>query len=288
MQKINFKNQLKKLFFYISKNNFSWALIDKILTPITKFHKTAINYRKSEQVPGDIIHSQIFLEFKRNIYKELKVLNGPFKGMIYPSAVSIGSTFVPKILGSYEKEITNFINYILKQDYKNIIDVGCAEGYYAIGLGLRFKKSKIYAFDIDKNAQKQCELMAKVNNIDIKINGLCTKNFLKKLSNGGKSLIILDCEGYEKNLIDKEVADRNQGNDFLIETHDFEDISITDYILNSFRKTHRLEIIESIDDISKVYNYQFKELSGMTLHEKKEILSEYRPNIMRWVLAKAY
>ncbi len=288
MQKINLKGQLKKLFFYISKNNLTWTLINKVLTPITQFHKTAQIYRKSDHIPGERKFSMAFLEFKNNVYKELRVLNGPFKGMIYPSAVSIGSSFFPKILGSYEMEINKFINFILKQDYVNIIDVGCAEGYYAIGLGMKLKKANIHAFDIDKNAQNQCKLMARANNVDIQVNGLCTKKLLKTLPKDQKSLIILDCEGYEKNLIDKEVADQNKNNDFLIEAHDFEDISITEHILYSFGRTHKTEIVESIDDISKVYNYKFEELSGMTLFEKNQILAEYRPNIMRWIFAKSF
>jgi len=44
------------------------------------------------------------------------VLDGPFKGMIYPKNESFGSAFFPKILGTYEKEISSVIDDLLVSD----------------------------------------------------------------------------------------------------------------------------------------------------------------------------
>ncbi len=281
------KYQIKKLFFLMVKNNFFWLLINEIFNPLLKFYKTAEFFKNSNKVPQKIIKSKSYLNFKKLIKSDLVVLNGPFSGMKYPSLEAVGSAIVPKILGSYEKEIEVFIEYIKNQDYKNIIDIGCAEGYYAVGLGMKLKKAKIFAFDTDKNAQAKCKQLAKLNNVEINISSLFTKNSYEKYTQNRKSLIFMDCEGYEKNLIDQEIALKHQNCDFLIEAHDFIDITITDHILNAFGKTHEIEMIESIDDISKAYNYKYKELSDMTLLEKKELLSEYRPSIMRWIFAKS-
>ena len=281
------KIYIKKLFFLIMKNNFFWSLIDNTFNSFYHFYITARFYRNKSTPPKKVIESKSYLNFKKNIKNSLVVLNGPFSGMKYPSLKSFGSVIFPKLLGSYEKEIEVFINYIKNQDYKNIIDIGCAEGYYAVGLGMKLKKAKVLAFDTDKYAQKQCKKLAKLNNVEININGLFTKALYEKYTQNKKSLIIMDCEGYEKNLIDNEIASKHQNCDFLIEAHDFIDISITDHILNAFRMTHKIEIIESIDDISKAYSYEFKELSGMSLLEKKQLLSEYRPTTMRWIFAKS-
>ena len=281
------KLYIKKLFFLIMKNNFFWSLIDNTFSKFYHFHKKASFYRNRSNIPKKEIGSKSYLNFKKSIKTDLVILNGPFSGMKYPSLKSSGSVIFPKLLGSYEKEIQVFIDYIQNQDYENIIDIGCAEGYYAVGLGMKLKKAKVFAFDDDENAQKQCKKMAKLNNVEINIHGFFTKTSYEKYTQNKKSLIFMDCEGYEKYLIDKEIATKHQNCDFLIEAHDFIDISITDHILNSFRMTHKIEVIESIDDISKAYSYEFKELSGMSLLEKKQLLSEYRPTTMRWIFAKS-
>ena len=267
------KHFIKKIFFLSVKNNFFWGLFNLLFTPLLKFYKTAEFFKNSPKVPQKIMKSNSYFNFIKRIKNDLVVLNGPFSGMKYPSLEACGSAILPKILGSYEKEIEVFINYIKNQDYKNIIDIGCAEGYYAVGLGMKLKKAQVFAFDTDERAQEECKKLAKLNNVEININSIFTKALYEKYTQNKKSLIFIDCEGYEKNLIDNEIASKHQNCDFLIEAHDFIDISITDHILNSFKMTHKIEVKESIDDISKAYSYEFKELSGMTLLEKREILA---------------
>ena len=49
---------------------------------------------------------EIWYKYIRNsIFKNLEVRTGPFAGMQYPQAKSAGSSLLPKILGSYEKEL---------------------------------------------------------------------------------------------------------------------------------------------------------------------------------------
>jgi len=62
------------------------------------------------------------------IFKDLLVLNGPFKGLKYPRLESFGSQIFPKLLGSYEIELAPVFDRIFKENYLKIIDVGCAEG----------------------------------------------------------------------------------------------------------------------------------------------------------------
>src|ERR1044072_5114497 len=77
------------------------------------------------------------------------VQEGPFKNMVYVPK-SVGSTLVPKLLGSYESELHSTLEEIIDRNYQKIIDIGCAEGYYAVGLALKNPKTKIHAFDTDQ------------------------------------------------------------------------------------------------------------------------------------------
>lgn len=82
-----------------------------------------------------------FRYFKKVIYYICgkRILAGPFRGMKYIEN-SHGSAYLPKILGSYEKELHKFIPRIVEEEYELILDIGAAEGYYAVGLSYLYKK----------------------------------------------------------------------------------------------------------------------------------------------------
>src|SRR5512140_2013789 len=62
----------------------------------------------------------------------LEVLSGPFKGMRYGD-FSYNSALIPKLLGTYEADLHNWVGEALATGYDAVINVGCAEGYYAVG-----------------------------------------------------------------------------------------------------------------------------------------------------------
>jgi precorrin-6B methylase 2 len=228
-----------------------------------------------------------FAEKCRRAFPGREVLHGPFRGMKYPSLRSFGSALYPKLLGSYEWELRGVFEAVLRRDYEAVVDVGCAEGYYAVGLGRHFRGARVYAFDTDRGALRQCADMAALNGVAVAAGGFCDREALTGLDLGRRALIISDCEGYENELFDAAVAARLRRHDFLVETHDFLRIDTTRNVLDAFAATHDCEIVESVDDIIKAYTYDFAELAEFTLQERWELLRESRPGIMRWVFASA-
>ena len=217
------------------------------------------------------------------LFNELIVLNGPFKGMKYPNLLARGSAIYPKLLGSYESELHEVINIILKRDYSVIIDVGCAEGYYAIGFAKYFPQAKIFAYDIDMEARHLCREMGRLNNIsDDKLTILsnCSAEDLNKYNFSGGGLVISDCEGFEKHLFGFSNISNLKNCDLLIEVHDCIDINISSYLKNLFQNSHSLKIIKSVGDIekAKVYDFGIKELPASV----KEIVFRERVGIMEW------
>src|SRR5215204_4418004 len=69
------------------------------------------------------------------------VQEGPFAGMRYLSETR--DPILPKLVGSYEAEIQPWIRAAITQRYRRVIDVGCAEGYYAVGMALALPDAKI-------------------------------------------------------------------------------------------------------------------------------------------------
>lgn len=234
-------------------------------------------YRRAEY--GRNTHGMIARHFS-----ELTVKNGIFKGMRYPSADAVGSVLLPKLLGSYEKELEDVFAEILHKDYGAIVDVGCAEGYYAVGLALRFPKARVYAFDTNKYAQKLCHEMARLNGVDgrLAIGGLLDESALLALPLSGPALIITDCEGYEKQLFTPRVVAALARHDVLIEVHDLFDMEISAVLRERFKDTHNLRVIESSDVPKKVRTYRFPELEPYDAGVRFSILGEGRGGSMEW------
>ncbi len=222
----------------------------------------------------------------REMFPELTVAGGPFRGMRYPSAQSYGSALLPKLLGSYESELHPALEGLLENGYSAIIDIGCAEGYYAVGLGLRCAHADIYAFDINPHARKLCDDVAKFNGLDgrVHIGGFCDQVALKSIPLGRKGLIISDCEGYEGVLFTSEIAEHLAMHDLIVETHDFIDIDISSRLREVFAKTHQVRAIKSTDDIEKAHTYRYVQLDKYDTKTRRLILSERRPAIMEWLV----
>src|ERR1700686_4848787 len=63
------------------------------------------------------------------------VQSGPFKGMRLSDQTTWGDGDLgAKILGCYEQELWPHLEGARRGAYRRVINVGCAEGYYAVGL----------------------------------------------------------------------------------------------------------------------------------------------------------
>lgn len=82
-----------------------------------------------------------------------RVFWGPFTGMIYVGS-SVGSEYCPKLLGTYESELHLIIEELCQKLFNTIINVGAAEGYYAIGMAICNPQSRVIAFETTLNGQK--------------------------------------------------------------------------------------------------------------------------------------
>jgi len=223
-------------------------------------------------------------------FPDLTVKHGPFSGLRYPKVQSVCSTLFPKLLGSYEKELEDIISDIIASNkYTEIVDIGCAEGYYAVGFLTVLKDIKMYAFDLDPKARILCKKMAVLNEVSdrIFIDSFCDSDVLFNLSFSKKSLIISDCQGFEKILFTDVLIQHLSNMDFLIELHDSQDIYTSIVLKERFKKTHDIQVISSIEDYKKAQIYDYPELDGLDLSMKKILIAEERPQIMEWIFCRS-
>jgi SAM-dependent methyltransferase len=222
----------------------------------------------------------------RDTFKNLTVKYGYFKGLKYPAFVSFGSSLFPKLSGSYESELFDFFKLTEKNNYDSILDIGCAEGFYAAGLALKFPDTKVYAFDIDERAQKLCYDLCLLNGVahQVEIKGECTATTLQTLCSGARNLIISDCEGFEKKLFSQINIDSFSNADLLIELHPMYEKDIKEYLSSLFIKTHEINYISSYDDHRKLFDLS-PEFQKLSQREKLLLVQEGRAFSMDWMIA---
>jgi predicted O-methyltransferase YrrM len=275
---VNYMNAaIRNVTGLLVKNDFIWSLI-KPMMKLSEF----LAYRREVSVHVPFVDPDKML-FESVIGRSV-VKRGPLEGLKYPSFTSFGSSIYPKIIGSYEAEIAPVLKQIIATNYSEILDIGCAEGYYAVGLAMKCPDSKVYAYDTDEQARAFCAEMALLNNVAerVAIGGSCSADTLASFSFSQKGLIFCDCEGYEKQLFTKDNISNLTSCDLLIETHDFIDLTISGYIEDLFKDSHDIQIIRSLDDITKAKTYNFVEGYGMNIVQREKLYHEGRPHIMEW------
>ena len=156
------KLYVKRLILLVVKNDSYWSFLN---ATIIRF----ADYAKLTRKRIHSINMEIILDIRKaltTISPNLTVQHGPFSGMVYPEMTAIGSSLVPKLLGSYEQELHPVLDAICANDYSEIIDIGCAEGYYACGLAMKIPTARVFAFDTNNEAIHLCKQMAEKNNVD--------------------------------------------------------------------------------------------------------------------------
>jgi len=216
------------------------------------------------------------------------VLSGPFAGMALLPEVSWGDgDLAPKLLGCYEAELHSAIEKAIGRDPKNVINVGCAEGYYAVGMARALPQSRVFAFDADEKARAICARAALANQVGARarVAGICTFDSLREtISKNDRNLLLIDCEGAELELLDPKEVPGIQACDVIVECHDFLNPSITATLRDRFAETHDVEIIS---EGSRNPN-QFPSLQRWGSLDRWLAVNENRPMTMNWLVCWAH
>lgn len=269
------KKIFNPLIKWLVKTKFGWV-ITKMLIRFAEW----LRYEKSK-FQHEVAEARLKLKFA-----DLTVIKGYFKGLKYPGFTSFGSSLFPKLSGNYESELFSTFEDLQRNEYSKIIDIGCAEGYYAVGLAIKFKNSIVYAFDIDNTAQELAKNMSKLNAVDdrVIIKGQCTSEWLGKENFSKRSLIISDCEGFEKDLFVLENITNLYNCDLIIELHPMFNSDIKNYLCTLLGPTHQLQIISSKDDARKIFELgDF--YPNFSYIDKLKLVQEGRMFTMDWLIA---
>ena len=172
------------------------------------------------------------------------VLQGPFKGMGFINESAEGC-HIAKILGCYEQPLQPFIEKAIDKNYKVILNIGCAEGYYAVGMAHAMKETMVHAYDISVKAQTVCAELAQQNGVlnRLKIGGhFGSEDF--DLYKDTKTLVMCDIEGAERELLDPKISPAIKNMDIIVESHDCLVPETTKLLVERFNATHKITVVQ--------------------------------------------
>ncbi len=243
------------------------------------------------EIAYKIISLKNYVEYKktdaftnaRNHVKQEVVAHGPFKGLNYEGIATFCSTIYPKLVGTYESELHETIEDIINKKYQRLIDIGSAEGYYAVGIPYAMKdvNVEIIAIEISQIAVKNLKKLIVNNRINNKFEITDKLNTAKYIDNK-KTLVIIDCEGAELEYLKLMEKECLVNWDFLIEVHVQIKKNIMKEIIDIF-PGRNIKKIKSIDDYHKIEEMSCMFPSNFDDNTKLLLLSENRRTGMYWL-----
>jgi hypothetical protein len=185
------------------------------------------------------------LSLWRKIGSPGRVQAGPFTGLTYPP-LSHGSVLLPKILGTYERELHGPIEEICAAGADRIIDIGAAEGYYAVGFARRLG-IPVVAFEMHPRGRCFTDHLARKNGVRprIDLRGTCDVRGLADALHGAQRPVVLsDCEGAEMDLLDPAAVPGLGQAVMLVELHEAARPGVTAALHSRFSGSHTITRIE--------------------------------------------
>lgn len=277
---MNFK--YKRILQHLFVNDFCWYIASPFIYISKRLMLSRENFitRKAED-ENTAICSRLFFQ--------KTVLNGIFKELHFENIKATSSSIYSKLLGSYELELAPVLQKLLANPYTHFINVGCDEGYYAVGIAKLKPGIKVIAFDCNKTAGERCKVLAKANlaldNITVK--GCFSFTEIDDIPAQSKTLFIIDCEGCENDIINAGLIKKFTTADFIVELHYQENPLILSKLQQLFSATHKISLINALSDHERVMNYDFPELENLSYTQKDFILNE-RNGFMQWLIAESF
>ena len=217
------------------------------------------------------------------------VLSGPFAGTkLYLSPLS-GRHLLGYLLGSQEIELHGAIEQIVSRDYATIINIGAADGYYALGLARRLPQVCVLAFEGDRSHHKHLNESARANGVAERlfVHGFCTQHDLRAVlaSVRKPALVFSDIEGGEVDLLDPDCIGSLRDVDLLIETHDQYVENCTGILTSRFSPSHSVERFFGRPRTASDFPNDALPLLARVFPETAiELMNERRKEMQQWLL----
>ena len=278
---------------YLMKNVTKRLLQKLLVNDITYKVFSGLNY-VTDRLKASRIDYKSALEYKRlrekadKIFEDRKIKNGLFKDLILSTEIKKDGSIYAMLLGSFESEIHQFIAEVVTRKYDEVINIGCALGYYALGFAKLMPTASIKAYDSSEIALREAKNLAIKNNLDHRIEffGTYSSSNLERSPKNIRTLYFVDCEGDEINIFTRKTLSKLLNSDLIIELHINKYPELEEYFRDIFQDSHDIQIANSYDDHLKAKYYSFPQLEGLD-YTLKRFITEERDVFMQWIYLSA-
>jgi hypothetical protein len=220
------------------------------------------------------------------------VLTGPFKGMRLNLTPVSNRNLLGYLLGTQEAELHDVVGRVIARGYSRIINVGAADGYYAVGLLRAMPNIKVIAFESASEHHAGLMQTAAMNGVAARfaLKGFCRPDDLAaELARFEEpTLVLADIEGGELDVLDLIRVPRLSAVDILVETHDAFVPDCTAKLKARFSESHSIEqIISRPRSLADFPSEIIPELSKFMPRTAVELMNERRTGIQIWLYLTA-
>jgi hypothetical protein len=222
-------------------------------------------------------------EFEDWLYEQTGgvVQSGPFKGMNLFREQSWDSGFLsPQLLGCYEAELHEVIEQEIERlesvATPKIVNVGCAEGYYAVGLKRRLPHARMYVIDTDEKALRIARHTAALNGVSLISGEPLSEVF------AAPDLVVMDCEGAEVEYLDAEKFPDLKHAHIIVELHNLLHQDTQGILTQRWHGSHDIECIWEGPRNPNIYEILHRQSSLVRWFA----VNEGRPCLMAWYVMK--
>jgi len=214
------------------------------------------------------------------------VMQGPLAGLDFLPQSAEGC-HIAKLLGCYEQPLLPYIEEAIQLAYPTILNIGCAEGYYAVGMARRMPATRVLAFDLNPKAQEVCTQLALKNQVSnrVTVGALFSPADFAACAGTERVLLLCDIEGAERELLDPIASPALKGMDIIVESHDCLIPGITAMLMARFKDSHDITLVQ--DDGQR--QLQTPPQWFMNLAHLDQLLAtwEWRSGPTPWLVMKA-
>tara|TARA_Y100000389_G_scaffold18702_1_gene16215 strand:+ start:717 stop:1532 length:816 start_codon:yes stop_codon:yes gene_type:complete len=212
---------------------------------------------------------------------------GPFKGMKLSDDVWWSKNDrITQMLGIYEEHVLERLKDFSTQGASRFVDIGAADGYFAIGMAYSKIYSKVDAFEIEPKGQNSIKNNSAINQVEnvVSVFGEADYSSLQNLlSEDIKTSFLVDIEGAEYQLLDEKMLLLLSKCHLICELHPWlvdDGYQLQRKLIERARKKFNVELI-------KRENYSpniFSELDGLSDEERLIAVGESREKNMQWLV----
>lgn len=189
-----------------------------------------------------------------------------------------------RYIGSYEHDLADIVLAAARTPYDTVLNIGCAEGYYAVGLARLMPKVRVHAFDILDSAREKCRHLAEMNAVSDRLTLGERFEPSRFADYTGRTLVVCDIEGGEFDLLDPAAASALAGMDLIVEMHERGDGRATAAFRQRFHDTHETTLIESAGAYRGELPAWLQKLGDLDIHLAS---SSFRPYPTPWLHLKS-